>query len=322
VLGIFLALPVAAIQCWPLPSGSPPSDVYAIAALVRERRSILVLVLAGVVVGSLQAPPFAPEDSRRPLTTAPAIVFWLLGSLSAIRRAKCGRAPLVALGLVPLWRALAHPMCCRWATRSQGDGVEAGRLRLIEVAAATLMTAQRRRHLRRDRLGRPRHPHIARMAVGPSFDRLLPTAMLLGASYLLLVDTLAAPWRASRCRSASHCHHRRAVLPMLAGGGGGRAGQSPPCWRRTDSAWLMAPRSSAATWTCRAAGEVLCLLGPTLGKTRCSRRMLGLLLPQAGEVPVSAAREWRGDQPQDRSACPLRAPGALRPFPVSRARMW
>ena len=34
-------------------------------------------------------------------------------------------------------------------------------------------------------------PHIARMAVGPSFDRLLPTAMLLGASYLLLVDTLA-----------------------------------------------------------------------------------------------------------------------------------
>ena len=34
-------------------------------------------------------------------------------------------------------------------------------------------------------------PHLARMAVGPSFDRLLPTAMLMGASYLLLVDTLA-----------------------------------------------------------------------------------------------------------------------------------
>jgi iron complex transport system permease protein len=34
-------------------------------------------------------------------------------------------------------------------------------------------------------------PHIARMAVGPSFDRLLPTTMLMGAGYLLLVDTLA-----------------------------------------------------------------------------------------------------------------------------------
>ena len=34
-------------------------------------------------------------------------------------------------------------------------------------------------------------PHIARMIVGPNFDRLLPTAMLLGAGYLLLVDTCA-----------------------------------------------------------------------------------------------------------------------------------
>ena len=34
-------------------------------------------------------------------------------------------------------------------------------------------------------------PHMARMLVGPNFDRLLPAAMLLGAGYLLLVDTLA-----------------------------------------------------------------------------------------------------------------------------------
>lgn len=34
-------------------------------------------------------------------------------------------------------------------------------------------------------------PHIARMLVGPGFGRLLPTSVLLGAGYLLLVDTLA-----------------------------------------------------------------------------------------------------------------------------------
>ena len=34
-------------------------------------------------------------------------------------------------------------------------------------------------------------PHIARMLVGPGFSRLLPTAMMLGAGYLLLVDDLA-----------------------------------------------------------------------------------------------------------------------------------
>lgn len=34
-------------------------------------------------------------------------------------------------------------------------------------------------------------PHFARLLVGPDFGRLLPAAMLLGAGYLLAVDTLA-----------------------------------------------------------------------------------------------------------------------------------
>ena len=34
-------------------------------------------------------------------------------------------------------------------------------------------------------------PHLARCLVGPSFPRLLPTAAVLGGSYLLLIDTVA-----------------------------------------------------------------------------------------------------------------------------------
>ena len=34
-------------------------------------------------------------------------------------------------------------------------------------------------------------PHIARLLVGANFIRLLPTSLLLGASFLLLTDTLA-----------------------------------------------------------------------------------------------------------------------------------
>jgi iron complex transport system permease protein len=34
-------------------------------------------------------------------------------------------------------------------------------------------------------------PHIARMLVGPNFARLLPAAMLLGAAFMLVVDTVA-----------------------------------------------------------------------------------------------------------------------------------
>jgi len=34
-------------------------------------------------------------------------------------------------------------------------------------------------------------PHFARLLVGPNFSRLLPASMLLGAVYLLGVDTIA-----------------------------------------------------------------------------------------------------------------------------------
>ena len=34
-------------------------------------------------------------------------------------------------------------------------------------------------------------PHLARMIVGPNYQVLLPTSILLGGSYLLLVDDLA-----------------------------------------------------------------------------------------------------------------------------------
>jgi len=70
-------------------------------------------------------------------------------------------------------------------------GVEAGRLRMIVIAAATLMTASVVAISGVIGWVGLVIPHIARMLVGPSFDRLLPTALLLGASYLLLVDTLA-----------------------------------------------------------------------------------------------------------------------------------
>ena len=34
-------------------------------------------------------------------------------------------------------------------------------------------------------------PHIARFLVGPEFSRLLPATFLIGAGYVLLVDTVA-----------------------------------------------------------------------------------------------------------------------------------
>src|SRR5215467_2494838 len=195
VLGIFLSLPVAGIQLAAFVTGLVTVGlVYGIASLVHGREPLLVLVLAGVVVGSLAGAAISLlKILADPYDQLPAIVFWLLGSLSAIRKGEVWAAvPLVLIGLFPL-------VLLRWRINvlSLGDeeakalGVEAGRLRLFVIAAATLITASVVAISGVIGWVGLVIPHIARMAVGPGFDRLLPTATLLGAAYLLIVDTLA-----------------------------------------------------------------------------------------------------------------------------------
>src|SRR5262249_40498187 len=191
----FLPFPASGIQLAAFVMGlATVGLVYAIASVVHGREPLLVLVLAGVVVGALAGAAISLlKILADPYDQLPAIVFWLLGSLAAIRKGEvAAAAPLVLTGLVPL-------VLLRWRINvlSLGDeearalGVEATRLRLIVIAAATLMTASVVAISGVIGWVGLVIPHIARMAVGPSFERLLPTAMLLGASYLLMVDTLA-----------------------------------------------------------------------------------------------------------------------------------
>ncbi len=195
VLGIFLSLPIAAIQGFAFAGGlATVALVYAIGASVRGREPTLVLVLAGVVVGSLAGAAISLlKVLADPYDQLPAITFWLLGSLASIRRWDVVAAfPLVVAGLVPL-------VLLRWRINvlTLGDeearalGVEAGRLRLVVIAAATLMTSSVVAISGVIGWVGLVMPHIARMIVGPSFERLLPASMLLGATYLVTVDTLA-----------------------------------------------------------------------------------------------------------------------------------
>lgn len=195
VLGIFLSLPVAGIQLFAFVGGlATVGLVYFIGSLVQNREPVLVLVLAGVVVGSLAGAAISLlKILADPYDQLPAIVFWLLGSLSSVRGAEVwSAAPLVLLGLVPL-------VLLRWRINvlSLGDeearalGVEAGRLRLVVIAAATLMTASVVAVAGVIGWIGLVIPHLARMLVGPNFNRLLPAALLMGGGYMLLIDTLA-----------------------------------------------------------------------------------------------------------------------------------
>jgi iron complex transport system permease protein len=195
VAGIFLSLPVAAIQASAFVGGMAAVGVVTlVAALVRNTDRTLTLVLIGVVIGALAgAATSLLKVMADPYDQLPAITFWLLGSLAAITTEDIRPAlPLVLLGLVPL-------VLLRWRINvlSLGDeearalGVEVGRTRFLVIAAATLITASVTALAGVVGWVGLVIPHIARMLVGPGFGRLLPTSVLIGAAYLLIVDTAA-----------------------------------------------------------------------------------------------------------------------------------
>jgi iron complex transport system permease protein len=195
VLGIFLSLSVIMIQSLAFAFGlGAVGLVYVTANAVRGHDPLLVLVLAGVVVGSLLGACVAlMKYLADPYNQLPAITFWLLGSLaSASPEDVWSTLPLMLLGLAPMW-------LLRWRINllslddeeARALGVETGRIRLVVILAATLMTSAAVAISGVIGWIGLVIPHFARMLVGPDFSRLLPTSVLLGAGFLLAVDTLA-----------------------------------------------------------------------------------------------------------------------------------
>jgi len=195
VIGIFLSLPVAAIQVFAFAGGlAAVALVMTVASAVRNTDQTLSLVLTGVVIGALAgAATSLLKVLADPYDQLPAITFWLLGSLASTTTADILPAlPAVLLGLMPL-------VLLRWQINvlSLGDeearslGVEVRRTRLLVIASATLVTASVTALAGVVGWVGLVIPHMARMLVGPGFGRLLPVSALLGAGYLLIVDTLA-----------------------------------------------------------------------------------------------------------------------------------
>jgi iron complex transport system permease protein len=195
VAGIFLSLPVVAIQGLAFGGGlAAVALVYLIGTAARERDPVLVLVLAGVAVGALLGACISLlKVLADPYNQLPAITFWLLGSLASVNRGDLlSILPAVVIGLVPM-------VLLRWRMNlmtldddeARALGVETARLRLVLIAAATLMTAAAVSISGIIGWIGLLVPHVARTLVGPDFARLLPATLMLGGGYLVAIDTLA-----------------------------------------------------------------------------------------------------------------------------------
>lgn len=195
VIGIFFSFGIFAIQGLAFIGGLiAVAAVYMIGSMVRSRDPILVLVLTGVVVGALLGAGVGlVKYLADPYNQLPAMTFWLLGSLSAASTADL----LPLFGPVALGTAILIALRWRMNVMSLPEeearalGVATGPLRIIIVAAATLVTSASVATAGIIGWVGLVVPHLARALVGPDFARLVPTAAILGGGYLLLIDTLA-----------------------------------------------------------------------------------------------------------------------------------
>ena len=195
VLGIYFSLGVLGIEASAFAGGlAAVAAVYLIGTLVPARDPILLLVLAGVVIGALLGAGVGlVKYLADPYNQLPAMTFWLLGSLAA-----ASASDLVAL-LVPVAVGTTVLLALRWRMNvmslpeeeARALGVPTGPLRIAIVAAATLVTSASVAAAGIIGWVGLIVPHLARALVGPDFARLIPAAAILGGGYLLFIDTIA-----------------------------------------------------------------------------------------------------------------------------------
>ena len=155
---------------------------------------ILILVLSGVAISAffnslISAIKFVadPEDKL------PEIVYWLMGSLASVTMDE------IIMIIIPLFIGFIILYLLRWQMNilAMGDeeaqslGLNPSRVRLIIIAACTLLTSAAVSISGIIGWIGMIIPHLARMIVGPDNKVLIPASLSLGASFLLLIDNIS-----------------------------------------------------------------------------------------------------------------------------------
>jgi iron complex transport system permease protein len=156
--------------------------------------ALLGLILGGILVGTL----FSSGTSIIKLVAdaddkLPAITFWLMGSFAGVTRADV--IPL----LIPMIAGFVLVLTQGWNLNAMSFGedeaktlgVNTALTRALVILGATLLTASSIAVSGVIGWIGLVVPHLTRALVGPNYRILLPTTMLTGAVFLLVVDDFA-----------------------------------------------------------------------------------------------------------------------------------
>lgn len=155
---------------------------------------ILGLVLSGIMIGALFSSGIAfIKYVADPYDKLPSITYWLMGSLAAVSPQDVYMIiiPMI-VGIVPLyfirWRINVISL---GEEEAQALGIDTRKLRFFAIICSTLITAASISISGIIGWVGLIIPHLSRMIVGPNYKVLLPTSIVIGGTYLLLVDDIA-----------------------------------------------------------------------------------------------------------------------------------
>ena len=193
-LGLFLSFSYQGVSFLAFVLGlSAVGAVCLISSRVKYNQT-LGLVLAGMMISSLfTAAVSFLKLVADPNNTLPVITYWLMGSLASIRPKDLAfAAPWIIGGIIPIY-------LLRWKINvlTLGEeearciGVNTSAVRLAVVLCATLITSAAVSVSGLIGWVGLVIPHFARMLGGSDYRKMLPASLLLGASFLLVVDNFA-----------------------------------------------------------------------------------------------------------------------------------
>ncbi len=160
----------------------------------RKGRSKTSVVLAGIMIGSLfSALVSLVKYVADADTKLPVITYWLMGSLDSANYASLRLgAPFILGGIILLfvlrWRLNLLPLS---EDEAKASGVNMTLLRGMTILAAAAITASSVSMCGQVGWVGLIVPHICRMRFGNNHMALIPASILLGAIFLVIVDTIA-----------------------------------------------------------------------------------------------------------------------------------
>lgn len=195
-MGLLLSFNMAGVQFLAFAFGMGAVLItYAVSKVIgRSNNTTLILVLTGIVVSSLfQSLISLTKYVADPDSKLPAITFWLMGGLSTITFKEIHILLITfIIGVVPI-------LLLRWKLNviSFGEeeakslGINTDRMRIILIFCSTLLTAASVSMAGIIGWVGLVIPHVTRMIVGPNYKDLLPGSILIGGTYLLLIDNIS-----------------------------------------------------------------------------------------------------------------------------------